>query len=181
MTRSDQETAVLAAGRYLSLVRRGPWEYATRGRVGAVGIVAVTDQSELVLVEQFRIPLGRSSIELPAGLVGDEQAEAAESPLQAGRRELLEETGFTAREWKLGPVLATSGGLTDETVTLLLARGLVRQNAGGGVGGEAIAVHLAPLAGIDAWLEARVAAGAAIESRILAGLYLWQRLGGLPW
>ena len=66
---SDESSEILAAGRFLRLVRRGTWEYAERVHPRpAVVIVAVTSAGELVLVEQFRVPLQARVIELPAGL-----------------------------------------------------------------------------------------------------------------
>ena len=90
----------LAEGRFLRLVRRGKWEYATRkGVSGIVGIVAVTDDGRLVLVEQDRPPVGKRVIELPAGLAGDVSGQEDEELASAARRELLEETGYAADEW----------------------------------------------------------------------------------
>ncbi|MEL6797861.1 MAG: DNA mismatch repair protein MutT, partial [Planctomycetota bacterium] len=63
----------MATGRFLSLVSRNGWEFATRVNArGVVAVVATTEANELVLVEQFRPPVGRSVIEIPAGLVGDD-------------------------------------------------------------------------------------------------------------
>src|SRR5437868_5276351 len=94
---SDLET--IAKGKHLHLVRRGTWEFAHRPNItGIVGIVAVTDDGKLILVEQFRPPVNTAVIELPAGLAGD-VAGADDEPLAAAaRRELLEETGFDAAE-----------------------------------------------------------------------------------
>ena len=76
------------AGRYLSLLERDGWEFASRSNAsGVVVLVPVTDQEEIVLVEQFRKPIGKNVIELPAGLVGDHE-DPDESILKAARREL---------------------------------------------------------------------------------------------
>ncbi len=62
----------LYTGKYLRLVAQGTWEYADRSRsTGAVNIVAITPDESLIVVEQYRVPLQRPAIELPAGLVGD--------------------------------------------------------------------------------------------------------------
>src|SRR3954468_22064076 len=89
---------VLYSGKFLSLVKEGRWEYADRvSATGAVVIVAVTSEQNLLLVEQYRIPVHQRTIELPAGIVGDEPGKSDESYVEAAKRELLEETGFTAK------------------------------------------------------------------------------------
>ncbi|HEV2971861.1 MAG TPA: NUDIX hydrolase [Pirellulales bacterium] len=164
---------VLAEGKYLRLVARGHWEYAERTTAtGAVAIVAITAQRRLVLVEQFRIPLGAPVIELPAGLAGDVIAETEESLAETARRELLEETGYEAAEMRLMLAGPTSAGLSNEVVTFFAATGLKKIHEGGGDPHEKIIVHEPPLDGLDQWLRERAAAGALIDPKIFAGLYL---------
>jgi ADP-ribose pyrophosphatase len=77
----------LFTGRHLALVKQGKWEFVQRCKASAVvSIIAVTPNDEVLLVEQLRVPVGLSVIELPAGLVGDE--EAHEDLLIAANREL---------------------------------------------------------------------------------------------
>lgn len=179
---TSASAATIAEGKHLALLRRGRWEFVARRDIGGtVGIVAVTDAGGLLLVEQFRRPLNQRTLELPAGLAGDSDGTRGESLLTAARRELVEETGYEAAEWRAGPQLATSAGLTDEAVTFFLARGLKKVGESGGDAGESIILHEAPLATFDAWLDERLRQGAAVESRVLAGLYLWRRWGGEPW
>src|SRR5438270_12375759 len=91
------EPTILYSGKYLSLLKDGKWEYAHRPNVaGAAVIVAVTDDEKLLLVEQYRTPVHARTIELPAGIIGDEPGKANEDHAEAARRELLEETGFSA-------------------------------------------------------------------------------------
>src|SRR4051795_5520889 len=91
---------ILHAGKHLILHRVGKWEYATRPvKQPAVGIVAITDAGQVVLVEQFRPPIGEHVIELPAGLTGDVEGSEHESLLESAKRELLEETGYQAERW----------------------------------------------------------------------------------
>ena len=88
------------AGRYLSLLERDGWEFASRSNAsGVVVLVPVTGQGEIVLVEQFRKPVGKNVVELPAGLVGDHE-DPDESVLSAARRELEEETGLSGIKLK---------------------------------------------------------------------------------
>lgn len=162
----------LHRGRFVELVRDGRWEYARRvGARGAVFVLAVTDARELVLVEQHRVPLQARTIELPAGIFGDAESPADETPEHCALRELEEETGYrgaSARLLLTGPV---APGLTDEVMSLVRVEGLTRVHAGGGVAGEDITVHAVPLDGIERWLQERRRAGLQVEPRIYAGLY----------
>ena len=166
----------LCESKYLRLLKRGPWEYVQRTHpAGAVVIVAVTDDDRVVLTDQWRVPVGRRVIEMPAGIVGDEPDQADEPRLEAARRELLEETGYEADEWCEALTSVSSAGLTDETVTFFLARGLRRVAAGGGIAHEKILVHLVPLSEFDLWLDQRLAAGYQVDGRLYSGIWLWRR------
>ena len=158
-------------GKYLEVRREGTWEYAARARnIGAAVILAVTDAQEIVLVEQYRVPLGANCIELPAGLIGDlgDGTTAAET----AARELEEETGFTAAAFEDLGEFATSPGMTSETFHLFRATGLTRTGPGGGVDGENIAVHLVPLAELGRFAAAKRADGVKIDCRLVAALGL---------
>ena len=124
-----------------------------------VSILAVTPQREIVLVEQFRIPVQRRAIEIPAGIVGDEEEHLGESLAACAARELLEETGYRV-------------GQTSEFVHLFHATELHREHQGGGVAGEEIVVHHAPLDGLRDWLRERETEGTAIDFKIHAALWL---------
>lgn len=162
----------LHVGHFLRLVRDGRWEFVSRtNSSGAVFILAVTPQQELVLVEQYRIPLQAHTIELPAGMIGDEQHLRDETLFESALRELEEETGYRGRSAELllsGPV---APGLTSEMLHLVRVGELERVHEGGGVDGEDIRVHVVPLAGIDAWLDRQRDAGRLIEPRVYTGLY----------
>ena len=169
-TTHDVET--IADGKHIALVRRGAWEYAARkGISGIVGIVAVTEDRRLVLVEQDRPPVNRRVIELPAGLAGDDAGHRGEDLAAAARRELLEETGYAARDMRRLAAGAASAGMTDEIITLFLATGLTKAGPGEGDGSEDITVHEVPLEGILAWLAAREAEGRLIDLKVYAGVY----------
>lgn len=156
-------------GRHLAVVVQGGWEFATRlVRRPAVAIVALTDERHVVLVEQFRPPVGCRVIELPAGLTGDGAGTENEPLVDAARRELLEETGYEASRWTELTSGFSSPGMTDERVVLFLAEGLTRTAAGGGIGNEEITVHEIPLDGALAWLNEQ---RASTDLKTLAGLY----------
>src|SRR5690349_8840421 len=119
MKRTPRTT--LCTGRFLALVREGHWEYADRtNATGAAIIVAVTDEQKLLLVEQYRIPVHARTIELPAGIIGDEPGSGNEDHAEAAGRELEEETGYRAGHMETLTHGPASSGLTSETVTLFL-------------------------------------------------------------
>jgi ADP-ribose pyrophosphatase len=159
--------------RWIRMLRIGHWDFVRRPQADVcVGILAITPENEILLVEQFRIPVQRRVIEIPAGIVGDEPEHLGESLAQTAARELLEETGY--RAGNIEPLLAspTSAGLTSEFIHLFLATNLIRENDGGGVSGEDIIVHRVPLPEVRGWLSAQQAAGIAIDCKIHASL--WQ-------
>ena len=164
----------LYQGKFLNMVREGRWEYCERvNNTGAVMVFACTPENKVLLVEEFRPPIGQRCLCFPAGLSGDE---GPESDAAAAFRELLEETGYEAAEMHFlfhGP---SSPGLTSESLSFFLARGLTRVAAGGGVEAENITVREAPLDDIDAWLAAQVEQGIALDPRIYTGLYFLKQV-----
>ena len=145
---------------------RDGWEYVSRSRGrNVVGIVAVTADDELVLVEQFRPPVNNRVLELPAGLVADEDAE--EDPLNAARRELLEETGYVSDSWFHFATGLSSSGLSDESLEMLVALDVRREGPGGGVDGERIETLVVPLEGIHQLVQERNRAGDLLDLKIL--------------
>jgi ADP-ribose pyrophosphatase len=165
----------LHTGEFLALIRDGHWEYAHRVKAtGSAIIVAVTEERKLLLVEQYRIPVQARTIELPAGIIGDEPDKRDEAHLEAARRELLEETGYAAERIEAIMTGAASGGLASELITLFRATGLRRVHAGGGVAGEDITLHEVALAEADSWLTAKAQAGLLVDPKIYAALYFCQ-------
>lgn len=164
---------VLARGRHLRFVSRRGWEYVERpGISGIVVILAVTDRGGLVLVSQWREPVGARVVELPAGLAGDRPGDSREPLESAAKRELLEETGFQAD--RVVPVLSgpPSPGICSEVVTFFRAHGLRRIGPGGGETGEGVRAHVVPLSRLDDWAARLQACGVMMDPKVLAGLYL---------
>ncbi len=165
------EEIVLHESQWLGLYRKGHWDYVKRPNSDAcVGILAMTDREEVVLVEQFRIPVGKKVIEIPAGLVGDEVEFRGESLAQTATRELLEETGYRAASMELLVSSPTSAGMTPELTHLFYATGLTQENAGGGTETENIIVHRVPIAGLREFLSMQQAAGMFVDFKIHAAL-----------
>lgn len=168
----NAERQVLAEGKFIRMVRRGHWEWAERTNTsGAVVIVAVTAEGEIVFTEQYRIPVGSRVIELPAGLVGDQPQLANEDLIDAAGRELFEETGYQADRFDLATEGPTTAGMTNEVVTILVARDVRRTGKGGGEASEDITVHVVPLAEAADWLERRRREGTMVDPKVYAGLY----------
>ena len=161
-------------GRFLVMKQRGRWEYVSRTRNISAAVILAIDNDHVILVEQFRIPLGRRTIELPAGLVGDDDGGEGEDPLNAAIRELEEEAGYHASHMEVIGDFYSSPGMVTESFTLYRATGLTRVGEGGGVDGEHITVHRVPLAGIEAFIAAKRAEGFGIDTRLL--LFIGPRL-----
>ena len=166
VTDADAPEETVWAGRFLEMKRRGRWEYVGRvGRIHAAVIVAI-DGDDIILVQQYRVPLGRACIELPAGLVGDENK--GESVEASAARELEEETGFRAdRVTSLG-TFYSSPGMVSECFTLVRAEGLTKVGGGGGTADENITVHRVALTKLPEFIAVKRAAGIAIDVKLLA-------------
>jgi ADP-ribose pyrophosphatase len=168
----DDTPVVLAEGKHIRFVRKGKWEYTERIRVtGIVGILAATDNGKLILVEQYRPPVGKNVIELPAGLVGDEPGQAGESLLEAARRELQEETGYLAGELTILASGTTSAGISSEIITLIHAKKLRKISACGGVDTEAIRVHEVVLSEVNIRLKKWATEGKLVDLKVYAAMH----------
>ncbi len=166
---ADAPVETMWQGRFITALRRGRWEYVSRSRgIRAAVILAIDSDADgtayVLLVEQYRVPLGRVSLELPAGLVGDDAPGEAASA--AAARELAEETGYAAAHWQDAGAFFSSPGMVSEAFSLWIARGLTRVGDGGGVDGEDIIVHRVALDDLPAFVAQRRAAGCAIDVRI---------------
>jgi ADP-ribose pyrophosphatase len=166
----------LHRGKFLELRQRDTWEYVHRVRGQTpVGIAALTPDNRAILISQFRVPLQRTIIEIPAGLVGDKQGDESEAWQLAAQRELLEETGWSADKIEFLAEGPTSAGLTSECIKLVRAIGLTKRGDPTPDGDEQITVHEIPLDEVDAWLAAKVRAGELVDPKVYAALYFLTR------
>ena len=109
------------------VVRLPDGTQATRDYIrhpGAVAIVALTDEGSVVLERQYRYPLRRELVEIPAG-----KLDPGEAHLETGKRELLEETGYSAAQWTYLGRIHNAIGYSDEGIELWLATGLQKGEA----------------------------------------------------
>lgn len=170
MTRTpdaDAPEEVRWEGRFIVAKTRGRWEYVGRSRNIRAAVILPLDGEDVILVEQYRVPLGCNCIELPAGLIGDDDGSEDEDPLDAARRELEEETGYRADNWQVLGEFYSSPGMVSESFTLLKATGLTKVGEGGGNDDEEIVVHRVPLSGIEGFVAAARERGCAIDVRVM--------------
>lgn len=169
---ASQPEEVMWEGRFVVAKKRGRWEYVSRARnIRAAVILAVDAEQHVILVEQFRVPLGKICVELPAGLIGDHDdpndSGQGEDASIAAARELEEETGYRAGRIENLGEFYSSPGMVSESFTLFAAHDLQKIGPGGGVPGENITVHRVPLAGLSAFIAERRRAGDAIDVKLL--------------
>ena len=170
--KSESQRQVLEEGAFVRLVRQNGWEWAERtNNSGVVAIIAITQDGELVLTEQYRRPLDARVLDLPMGLAGDLHGVEDEEMRAAAQRELLEETGFVADRMEFLLEGPTSAGLTNEMLTFFLARDARRVADGGGDETEDIDVHVVSLDHADAWLEQKRASGILLDPKIYSAMH----------
>lgn len=162
----DAPLEIMWQGKYIVTQRRGRWEFVGRARGIRAAVILAIDDGHVLLVEQYRVPLGRPCLELPAGLVGD-GSDSGEPADIAAARELEEETGYRAGRIEIAGEFYSSPGMVSESFTLVKASELERVNDGGGVEGENITVHRVALADIAAFVATRRADGVAIDVKLL--------------
>ena len=162
---ADAPEIVEWTGKWVLAKRRGRWEYASRARGIRAAVILALDAGEVILVEQYRVPIGKVCLEMPAGLIGDETE--GEEALESAARELEEETGYVAAQWEDLGEFWSSPGMVTESYTLLKATGLTRVGDGGGTEHEDIVVHRVPLSRIAEFIAGQRAKGHAIDSKLL--------------
>lgn len=138
---------------------------------GAVVVVPILDDGRLVLERQFRYPVGRVMLEFPAG-----KLDAGEAPLVCGQRELIEETGYRAREWALAGTLHNAMAYSTEVIHIAFARGLRPGERALDVGEL---IELQPMT--EAELEAAAANGTLTDAKTLIALLWLQKWRGGAW
>lgn len=156
---------IMWQGKYITVRKQGSWEYVGRARDIQAAVILAVEDGHVLLVEQYRVPLGRLCLELPAGLVGDETA--GEPVELAAARELEEETGYRASATEIIGEFHSSPGMVSESFTLVRATGLSKVGRGGGDAGENITVHRVPLATLPDFVAARRAQGVAVDVKLL--------------
>ncbi len=169
---ADAPEEIRWQGDFIAAKTRGRWEYVSRTRgIGAAVILALDEarqgERDVLLVEQYRVPLGSYCLELPAGLVGDDEGADGELALEAAQRELEEETGYRAEHWENLGQFHSSPGMVSESFTLLKATGLTKVGEGGGTHGEDIIVHRVPLAEIAQVIGENRERGTAIDVKLM--------------
>lgn len=162
---ADAPEQVEWAGKFVVAKRRGRWEYAARTRDIRAAAILALDAGDVILVEQYRVPLGKVCLELPAGLIGDETE--GEDVLASAVRELEEETGYCAAQWEVVGEFASSPGMLGETFTLVKATGLTKTGEGGGTAHEDIVVRRVPLARVAETIADCRARGVAIDVKLM--------------
>jgi ADP-ribose pyrophosphatase len=170
-------------GRYMEFrvdtIERADGSRGTRdivGHPGAVAVLALDDDGRLLLVRQWRVPAGRALLEIPAGTL-DVHDGVTEDPDGAARRELEEETGHRATEWRRLATFWTTPGFTTELMHLYLATGI----AGVGADDERLApdederleLRHVPVADAVTMVES----GEIADAKSILGILWLERLG----
>jgi len=167
----EYEISCLYSGKFLNLVQQGNWEYAERSNASAVIAICALHEGNLILTEQYRSPVGKVVIDIPAGLAGDIPGQETEALETAAARELYEETGYEAEDWTFQIEFLTSPGLTTETVHLFTAQTLKKTGKGGGDESEEIFVREIPLSEISSCINQELEQGKLIDPKVFLALY----------
>ena len=131
---------------------------------GSVAILPLHDDDSVVMIDQYRHPVGRRIRELPAGLLDA----PGEDPVTTARRELVEEVGYTARNWSVLVEMVASPGFSDEAVRVFLACGLTEVGRPTGDDDEEADLHVVRLPMAEAVRQ--VLAGEIVSAPTVAGL-----------
>jgi ADP-ribose pyrophosphatase len=166
----EKRMTIISSGKHVLLLSDDNWEYAERKKgKEAVAVIAVTEDGRLILTEQERRPVDARVIDLPAGLVGDEDEH--HDAAATAKKELEEETGYVCDSVELLAKGPSSPGITSELVSFYRASGVRQTGEGGGVGGESITVHAIPIARIERWLKEKQEEGVLVDLKVWGALY----------
>lgn len=166
MSQGEPQAEVMWQGKYIRAIRQGQWEYASRTPGISAVVIYAEVEGKVLLIEQMRVPIGRRCIELPAGLVGDEDKNA--TVLETAAKELREETGYEAERFEVLGDFYASPGMVAEGFTMVRASGLTKVSSGGGNAEEDISVHLVPRGEIRDFIAGKRDEGVAVDVKILA-------------
>ncbi len=162
MTNNTPE--IMWQGKFITAVKDGKWEYVSRPNNISAAVIIAIDDGHIILVEQYRVPIGKNCIELPAGLVGDQHAQ--EDVLNAANRELEEETGYRADRLENMGEYYSSPGMVSESFTLVRAHGLTKISDGGGIDDENIIVHRVSLNAVHEFIAQKQSENIALDGKI---------------
>ncbi len=156
---------VMWEGKFVRALRRGKWEYASRARDIRAVVILAEYGGKVILVDQPRVAPDCRCIEIPAGLVGDQDPNATIE--STAIKELEEETGFTAERVERVGEFYSSPGMLSEGFTLVRAHGVRKIGEGGGDESEDINVHLVPRAEVPNFIEQKRAEGFGVDAKLL--------------
>jgi ADP-ribose pyrophosphatase len=162
---TDQPVETVWAGNFIEARRMGRWEFVGRANNIHAAVILAVDDGHVLLVEQYRVPLGGPCLELPAGLVGD--VDKGETVEASAARELEEETGYRPERIKVIGRFASSPGMVSETFTLVRAHGLTKVGEGGGEEHEGITVHRVALGQVPEFVAGKRREGCFIDAKML--------------
>ena len=164
-TENPEAAEIMWQGKYLRAIRKGRWEYVSRTSDVRAVVILAEFEGKVILIDQHRVPIGGRCLELPAGLVGDEDPGATIEDTAV--KELEEETGFTCeRVERLGD-FHSSPGMVSESFTLVRAHEVSRSGDGGGTEHEDIDVHLVARQDVPGFVAQKRREGFAIDTKLL--------------